>query len=400
MSSPPPPPERQASKAADYYTEEIRVVRGLEHIRRNPAMYLGDTRSPGLHLIPLLLLEFALDQFLAGRGQLVSLDLLADGTCRVTFDSFGPWATAPSLAALCLNLSHKIEVAAPAVPLCYSYLPNSVVLGITAALSNEFELAIVHDGQRRSQQFCQGQPRGTEQSVRCSEPPGTTITFRPDATIFTEGARLDGQRLAPRLQQLSYLLPGLTLQLTEHRPHPLPLRTATFRSNHGLPEFLCTLAHAEDWVHGEVFYVEAEESEQRCQVALRWTRQPHEDVRLFVNLALAPQGGTPVEGLRRALTPLIKKYGRIYGVLNEEPLAGKHCRAGLVAVLSVLSREPQWAGAVKHRIINPELCPLVERAVQRLLPLYLEANPTDATAIARRALAAYHQRPAAKKRSK
>ena len=276
--------------------------------------------------------------------------------------------------------------------------PFGVTLAI--ALSARLELAITRDGQRRTQSFAQGRPISPEQSVACAEPPATSITYRPDEDVFQNGCRFDWNILATRLRDLSYLLPGLQLKLVEHRPDSAQPVTKTFHSSTGLPEFLGTRAGERDWVNGEVFGVETEGSEQRFQLAMRWTRKPREDTLLFVNLHPARDGGTPVEGLHRAITPAIKKYGKIFGVLNDEPLTADDCRAGLTAIISVYVRQPQWLHATKDHIHNSELCPLVQKAVSRLFPLYLESHPTDAIAIARRALEAYRQRQARRKRGK
>jgi DNA gyrase subunit B len=362
-------------------------------------MFIGDHGPSGLHYVLFHLLEFALDQHLVGNCQTVTVGLMADATCRLTYDSSAPFGSVAVLESLCQYCApSRIPFAHPTSIVCFGQNPGGIAVAI--ALSSELEIAVVHDQVCRSQRFSRGLPTAPEQSLVIEEPPSTLIAFRPDEEIFRRGCRFDWNILASRLRELSYLLPGLQLKLVEHRPDSAQPVTKTFHSSTGLPEFLGTRAGERDWVNGEVFGVETEGSEQRFQLAMRWTRKPREDTLLFVNLHPARDGGTPVEGLHRAITPAIKKYGKIFGVLNDEPLTADDCRAGLTAIISVYVRQPQWLHATKDHIHNSELCPLVQKAVSRLFPLYLESHPTDAIAIARRALEAYRQRQARRKRGK
>lgn len=363
-------------------------------------MYIGDTGPTGLHYLMFAVLEMALDQAMAKRCQRIAVELLADNSCRLTYDSSGPLDRLPTLESLGHYPVPGIDLSAQPSPIRYCGLHSPCPLGMASALSTSLEVTLVRDGFRRTQRFAQGRPITAEQSGFCAEPCSTSVTFRPDEEIFRRGCRFDWNILATRLRELSYLLPGLHLKLVERRPDSAQPTTETFHSSAGLPEFVGTRAGERGWVNGEVFSVETEGSEQRFQLAMRWTRKLREDTALFVNLHPARDGGTPVEGLHRAITPAIKKYGKIFGVLNEEPLTADDCRAGLSAVISVYVREPQWFTATQDHIHNSELCPLVQKAVSRLFPLFLESHPTDAAAIARRALEAFCQRQARRKRRK
>ncbi|MBL8800311.1 MAG: hypothetical protein JNM56_40905 [Planctomycetia bacterium] len=362
-------------------------------------MYIGDLGAGGLNYLFSEFLDLALDQALANCCRRVCVELLTERSWKLSYDGAGPFDRLATLEALCRYPGPGIELAAQPFPNRRFGMHYPFVAGLAAAFSTSMEVIVIHGGQRRSQRFSQGQPASSACSAPSSEPPGTAISFRPDDAIFDAGAELDCDNLANRFREISYLVPGLELTLIEHRFKSNGPVTRTFRSGVGLPEFLNCRAAERDWVHGEVFGLETAGSEQRFQLAMRWSRQSREDLLLFVNLHPAPFGGTPLEGLRRALTPAIKKYSKIYGVLNNEALTAADCTAGLSAVLSVYVREPMWAGATKAKIVNPELISLVQKAVNKLFPLYLEANPNDAIAIARRALEAFHQRQARKRRT-
>ena len=385
---------------ADTYTaSDIKVLEGLEAVRKRPAMYIGDTGAYGLHHLVYEAVDNSVDEALAGYCDSVKVILHSDGSCSVGDNGRGipvdihkeSGRPAAEVVLTVLHAGGKFEHSAYKV----SGGLHGVGISVVNALSEALDLEIRRDGYVWRQSYERGDPIGPLTQGEESSETGTTITFLPDGDIF-EATDYVFETLAQRLREMAFLTRGLRIELTDERAGG---EKADFRFEGGIADFILYVNDGKDSVHKDVVYFESETDESQLEVAMQWNGSYVESTYSFANNINTHEGGTHLSGFKSSLTRTVNDYARAKGLLKEkeEPLTGDDCREGLAAIVSVKLREPQFEGQTKTKLGNPSIRGLVETICNAKLGEYLEEHPAEARAIVNKLISASRARQAARK---
>lgn len=397
MSAPPPEPDPPV-----YDPGAIVLISEREAIRRRPGMYIGGTGVAGLQELLSVVLDVALNEHIAGRCEEVRVSLLPDNGYQVWFDSAKPFCLAKNAA----DLPRFAEAISDRTEL-YPLLATSLVgfgLRVAIALSRRFEIAVSDGHEMRRQRFPLGDSGGETECEPTAESAATAVTFWPDPEVFRDNPRLRPSTLATRCQELSFLLPRLTIRLADEslkRPWK-----RSYRSTAGLVDFVRRAAtlRADPAVHANIFFAEGSREKIRWQAALQWHAGQSTQIRSFANLGETISGGTHVDRLSMSLTKVLRKHGHNYGPLQQVRWRNEDVQKGVSGVVAVMLPEAQFPTARRSRLDNAEVIGVMDQIIQREFTLFLEANPSDACAIVNRVIQACQEREAAsaarKKRKK
>jgi len=404
----------------EYSADAIQVLEGLEAVRKRPGMYIGSTGPRGLHHLVYEIVDNSVDEALAGYCDTITVTLLADGGVRCVDNGRGiPVAIhktegKPTLEVVLtvLHAGGKFGGGGYAVSGGLHGVGSSVV----NALSTRLEAVVKRDGYVWTQAFAGGgHPEGTIQKGEATEETGTTITFWPDASIFTETIEFDYEVLRTRFQQMAFLNKGLKIELYDERldatievdnadgEPETQQRHDVFHYENGLMDYVDYLNNARksERVHEEIISFESEDGDRKisAEVAMQWTTSYNDNVFTYANTINTHEGGTHEEGFRAALTSLVNRYARANNLLKEKDdnLTGDDVREGLTAVVSVKLSEPQFEGQTKTKLGNTEAKGFVQRIVTEELGDWFERNPQQAKTIIRKAIDAASARMAARK---
>jgi DNA gyrase subunit B len=386
---------------AEYSAKHISVLKGLEGVRKRPAMYIGSTDARGLHHLVWEVVDNAVDEHLAGHATHLTVRLRADGGCEVTDDGRGipvdlhPTEGLPAveLALTTLHAGGKFDRQSYAV----SGGLHGVGVSVVNALSTRTEVEVTRDGARHTIAFERG-PRADElRRSGKAKGSGTLVRFWPDPEIF-ETTEFDHDTVAQRLRETALLNSGLEIVLSDDRDG----RSQTFRFKDGLAEFVAELLRGKDPLVPAI-RVADERSWEGDPVALdlafTWSEGFHDDrLRSYVNIVRTPDGGTHEEGFRRALTTTLNRFGRDTGaLLKKDPnLTGDDIREGLVAVVSIKLPDPQFEGQTKGRLGSTVARSYVEQVVAEAFGAWLVKHKAKGRQIVKRAAVAAKARQAAK----
>jgi len=383
-----------------YDAEQIQVLKGLEAVRRRPAMYIGSTSSRGLHHLVYEIVDNSVDEALAGFCDRIDVIIHGDDSVTVKDNGRGipvdmhPTEKIPGveLALTVLHAGGKFDRNTYKV----SGGLHGVGLSVVNALSERLEVLVDRNGQRYHMRFARGE---TVQKLNVREKvkgTGTIVRFKPDPEIFTE-TRFDYNILASRLRELAFLNKGLTVTFKDERPGQE--REETFYYKGGLVEFIQWLNQSKKPLHPKPIAVEAVREDVDVQLALQYDDGYTENTLTFVNNINTHEGGTHLTGFKSALTRTINEYAKQMGALKKADftLSGDDVREGLTAVLSVKVREPQFEGQTKTKLGNSEVEGIVKSIVNDLLGSWLQEHPPVARAIVEKAASAALAREAARK---
>ncbi|MFJ2551810.1 DNA topoisomerase (ATP-hydrolyzing) subunit B [Microbacterium sp. NPDC087591] len=404
----------------EYGADSIQILEGLEAVRKRPGMYIGSTGPRGLHHLVYEIVDNSVDEALAGYADTILVTMLADGGVRVVDNGRGipvdPHSSDPtkSTVEVVLTILHaggKFGGGAYAVSGGLHGVGSSVV----NALSTRFDVEVKQKGFVWRHSFANGgAPQQKLEKGEATDETGTTITFWPDAEIFTETIEFDYDTLRTRFQQMAFLNKGLRIDLRDERPQSayeieVDGQTVTkqpgdvFFYERGLVdyvEYLNKVRHAEV-VNEEIIAFESEDTARKIslEVAMQWTTSYTENVFTYANTINTHEGGTHEEGFRAALTTLVNKYARANNILKEKDdnLSGDDVREGLTAVISIKLGEPQFEGQTKTKLGNTEAKAFVQKVVGDQLGDWFDRNPAQAKNIIRKALDAATARLAARK---
>ena len=389
-----------SKQASSYGAKDIKVLPGLEAVRRRPGMYIGTTGPRGLHHLVWEVVDNSVDEAMAGFAKRIDVELQVDGGCRVTDNGRGiPVArharTRKSALTTVLTTLHaggKFEEGAYTV----SGGLHGVGVSVVNALSERLEAEVVRDGFRWSQWFERGKPKTPVKKGRAARRTGTTITFWPDPEIFTDTVVFSYNTISQRLRELAFLNRGLEVRLTDNRNGG---KSDVFRYQGGIRDFILHLNGPREALHGQVMYLEDTGDEAELEVAMQWTASFNENVLSFANNINTHEGGTHEEGFRTAVTRSINDFARSKNVLKDKDsnLSGEDVREGLTAVVSIKVRNPQFEGQTKTKLGNTEIKSYVQKTLNRMLPEWLERHSKDARRIVEKARQAQHAREAARK---
>ena len=392
----PSSPEEQVEQSG-YGAEQIRVLEGLEAVRKRPAMYIGSTSTDGLHHLVYEVVDNSVDEHMAGYGETIEVSLEIDGSVTVTDNGRGiPTGLHPtqnkSAAEVALTVLHaggKFEQGAYTM----SGGLHGVGISVVNALSEWLELEIWQGGHVFEQVYHRGTPAAPLQVTGVTKKRGTKITFKPDTTVF-ETVDYSFDILAQRLRELAFLNKGLSISLTDKRSQ----KEQVFCYKGGIVSFVEHLNEAKTPLHKPIF-ISVEKPDAILEVALQYNDSYAENLFSFANNINTREGGTHLIGFKAALTRTINSYASSNDLLKKDmdSLTGDDVREGLTSVVSVKVRVPQFEGQTKAKLGNSEVKGIVEVAVNEGLGTYFEENPAVARRIIGKAADAARAREAARK---
>jgi DNA gyrase subunit B len=386
--------------SADSYTaSDIKVLEGLEAVRKRPAMYIGDTGAYGLHHLVYEAVDNAVDEALAGYCDSVKVILHSDGSVSIGDNGRGipvdiHKETGKAAAEVVLTVLHaggKFEHSAYKV----SGGLHGVGISVVNALSEWLEVEIRRGGNVWTQRFEKGGgPAGPLTAGEATKKHGTIIRFKPDATIFEE-TTFSFDTLSNRLRELAFLNRGLKIVIEDERD----VRSHTFLYKGGIVEFVKHLNQNKTPIHPKVLYFEGKKGDIEVEVALQYNDGYQESVFSFANNINTREGGTHLTGFRAALTGTLSSYAQNNGFLKnfKGGVTGDDVREGLCAVVSVRLPDPQFEGQTKAKLGNTDIRGLVQQIVNEKLAESFEEDPTTARKIVDKCVRAAQAREAARK---
>src|SRR5262245_14609210 len=382
-----------------YTASDIKVLEGLEAVRKRPAMYIGDTSAYGLHHLVYEVVDNSVDEALAGYCDSIKVILHSDGSCSVGDNGRGipvdlHKESGKSAAEVVLTVLHaggKFEHSAYKV----SGGLHGVVVSVVNALSEWLDLEIRRGGAVWTQRYEKGgTPTGPLTAGDKTNKHGTIIRFKPDSTIFEE-MNFSFDTLSNRLRELAFLNRGLKIVIEDERDG----RSHTFLYKGGIVEFVKHLNQNKTPIHSKVLFFEGKRGDIEIEVAVQYNDGYQESVFSFANNINTREGGTHLTGFRAALTSRIAAYAEANGFLKnfKGGLTGDDVREGLCAVVSIRIPDPQFEGQTKSKLGNSEVKGLVQQIVNDKLAEAFEEDPTTARKIADKSTRAAQAREAARK---
>jgi DNA gyrase subunit B len=391
----------------DYNADSIKVLSGMEHVRKRPAMYIGSTGEVGLHHLVYEVVDNSVDEALAGFATKIEATIHIDNSITVTDDGRGipvddmeidgEKLSAAEVVMTKLNAGGKFDSSTYKV----SGGLHGVGVSVVNALSEELELEIWRDGATWEQTYSKGDPTSKLKKTGVAKVKrGTKVHFLPDRSIFT-ATEYNYDTLAQRLRELAFLNKGLVITLTDERTTDAKTgeaKHAEFKYNGGIAEFIKHLNRGKQVLHDKPIYMEAERSGVAMEIGLQYNDGYSESVFSFANNINTIDGGTHLSGFRMALTRTINYAGQQMGLFKDvkENLTGDDVREGLVAVISVKLPQPQFEGQTKGKL-NSDIAGVVQAFVNERLGAFFEQNSAVAKKIINKAVDAARAREAARK---
>ncbi len=399
--------EQEKVNAAEYGASSITVLEGLEAVRMRPAMYIGDISIKGLHHLVYEVVDNSIDEALAGYCTDIEVSINPDNSITVKDNGRGipvdmhekEGKSALEVVMTVLHAGGKFNKDSYKV----SGGLHGVGVSCVNALSTYLRAEVCRGGKRYMQEYSIGKPLAPIAEIGTSDSTGTTVTFKPDGSIFTV-TEYKYDILANRLRELAFLNAGIRLTLTDYRvseDHPEP-KSEVFYSKEGLKEFVLYLDETRDKLFEEVIHVQTFKGETPVEIALIYNTGYTENIHSYVNNINTIEGGTHLAGFRRGLTRTLKKYAEDNKMLEKLEkqkieLNGDDFREGLTAVISIKVAEPQFEGQTKTKLGNNEVMGSVDAAVSEALGNYLEEHPNAAKTIIEKVILAATARHAARK---
>jgi DNA gyrase subunit B len=383
---------------ASYTAKDITVLEGLEPVRLRPGMYIGSTGLRGLHHLVYEVVDNSVDEALAGRNDRIEVTLHPDHS--VTVQDWGSGIPVDEMegqgeSALTVVLT-KLHAGGKFGGEGYKVSGglHGVGVSVVNALSERLVAEVRRDGKLYRQEFERGNPLGPIEVAGEAEDTGTTISFLPDAEVFEE-LDIEAGTVVQRLRETAFLTKGLHIKLVDERADG---KTVEFHYEGGIRDFVSYINEAKDPIHKHIVYFEGETDQGAVEVAMQWNNSYQESVFTFANNINTVEGGSHLSGFRSALTSTLNRKAQDMKLLKkDEKLEGEDVREGLAAVVSVKLRNPQFEGQTKTKLGNPGIEGLVQTTVNQNFAQFLEENPSDARAIANKAIAAMRARLAARK---
>ena len=391
-----------AETQEEYSASNIQVLEGLEAVRKRPAMYIGDISAKGLHHLVYEVVDNSIDEALAGYAKEINVTINTDNSITVEDDGRGipvdmhekEHKSALEVVLTVLHAGGKFDKGSYKV----SGGLHGVGVSCVNALSTFLRAEVRRNGKIYAQEYSCGKPTTELMVVGESDSTGTTVTFKPDGSIFTTTV-YDYNTLANRLRDLAFLNAGITLHLSDKRELDAEgkPRRETFYSKNGLKEFVEYIDANKEPLINDVIDLNTERAGIPVEVAFTYNTTSNENIYSFVNNINTIEGGTHLTGFRRGLTMTLKKYADDNGLLKSAKveIASDDFRDGLTAVISVKVLEPQFEGQTKTKLGNNEVMGAVQTAVSEALGNYLEEHPAQAKTIVEKVILAARARTAA-----
>lgn len=391
--------EEATAVKGNYNAEQIHVLEGLEAVRKRPAMYIGSTSSRGLHHLVYEVVDNSIDEALAGYCSDIKVIIHKDNSITVIDNGRGipvdmmkkEKKPAVEVVMTVLHAGGKFGDGG------YKVSGGLHGVGVTCvnALSEHMEVEVRCGGKCYGIEFAKGKTSKKLYEKGDCETTGTTVHFKPDATIFTE-TEYSYDTLRLRIRELAFLNKGITISLTDERAED---KSETFHFAGGIIEYVEFMDKDKDKINPKPIYLEGEKNAVIVEVAMQYCDTYSENIFTYVNNINTEEGGTHLSGFRKALTRTINAYARKTNMLkeNEDALSGDDVREGLTAVLSLKVQNPQFESQTKIKLGNSEVMPIVDNLVGDTLAEFMEENPQVAKKLVEKAIIAARARLAARK---
>ncbi len=385
----------------EYGAEQIQVLEGLEHVRKRPGMYIGSISVRGLHHCVYEIVDNAVDEALAGYCKNINVTIEPGNIICVEDDGRG----------IPVEIHKKTKISAAET--VYTQLNaggkfggdsgykvsgglHGVGASVVNALSEWVEVTIQRDGGIFQMKFNRGKTIQSLERIGNSDKTGTKVRFLADNTIF-ESLEYEYETLEKRFREMAFLTKGLRITIEDKREENP--KKAEFCFEGGLKSFVEYLNKNKESLHKSPIYIEKNDGEVPVEIAIQYTSSYSENIYTFVNNINTIEGGTHLEGFKRALTKVLNDYARSHNILKEKDsnLQGEDIREGITAVVSVKVREPQFEGQTKTKLGNSEVTGVVQSMVNEALSTFLEENPNVAKSILEKCISASRAREAARK---
>lgn len=391
--------EEATAVKGNYNAEQIHVLEGLEAVRKRPAMYIGSTSSRGLHHLVYEVVDNSIDEALAGYCSDIKVIIHKDNSITVIDNGRGipvdmmkkEKKPAVEVIMTVLHAGGKFGDGG------YKVSGGLHGVGVTCvnALSEHMEVEVRRGGKCYGIEFAKGKNSKKLYEKGDCETTGTTVHFKPDATIFTE-TEYSYDTLRLRIRELAFLNKGITISLTDERAED---KSEAFHFAGGIIEYVEFMDKDKDKINPKPIYLEGEKNAVIVEVAMQYCDTYSENIFTYVNNINTEEGGTHLSGFRKALTRTINAYARKTNMLkeNEDALSGDDVREGLTAVLSLKVQNPQFESQTKIKLGNSEVMPIVDNLVGDTLAEFMEENPQVAKKLVEKAIIAARARLAARK---
>jgi DNA gyrase subunit B len=391
-------PAQQQGNGVDYTSDAIQVLKGLEGVRKRPAMYIGDTGENGLHELVKEIVNNSVDEAMAGRCSRIEVCVLADGSVRITDDGHGipvgqhegEGKSGVEVVMTMLHAGGKFDKKAYQV----SGGLHGVGASVVNALSEWLIVEVHQSGKIHQQRYSRGEPQSGLEIIGDADSTGTIIHFKPDSDIF-ETVEYKWEMIAHRLRELAFLNKGLEIGVRDERTD----QSETYLFEGGVVEFVSFLNEGRSSLHPDPIYLEGERDGVGVEIAMQYNDSYQETVFTYANNIKTVEGGTHLVGFRAALTATLNAYSTRENLLKDVKfaLAGEDTREGLTAVVSVNVPEPQFEGQTKGKLGNSAVRGLVQSMTSDALNTYLEEHPDVGKRIIAKIVEAGRAREAARK---
>ncbi|MFA6636280.1 MAG: DNA topoisomerase (ATP-hydrolyzing) subunit B [Candidatus Omnitrophota bacterium] len=389
--------KRKERDSGTYDAATIQVMEGLEAVRKRPAMYIGDTGKKGLHHLVYEVVDNSIDEVMGGYCDKIDVIMHTDESITVRDNGRGipvdihEKEKKPAVEVVMTTLhaggkfDHRVYKVSGGL--------HGVGVSVVNALSEWMKVEVKRDGKIHSQEYKTGKTASKVKTFGKSQSTGTSVTFRPDETIFTETNIFSYDTLVTRFRELAFLNKGVRITLTDERTD----KKTEFYYQGGIISFVEYINEKKVPVHKKIIYFAKEKDNVQTEIAMQYNQSYGENIYSFVNNIPTTEGGTHLTGFKSALTRTLNSYARARGILKGDSMSGDDVREGLTAVINVKVPNPQFEGQTKTKLGNSEVEGIVEAATNELLGAFLEENPPVASSITKKAVMAAQAREAARK---
>lgn len=399
--------EKEIKSTADsdqyssYTAKDIYVLEGLEPVRRRPGMYIGSTGLEGLHHLVWEVVDNSIDEATSGYAKNILVEILDKNKVAITDDGRGipvdihPKTKKSALETVMCTLHAGGKFGGQSYKVAGGL--HGVGVSVVNALSKHLIAEICRNGTLYKQEYSRGKPITKVMKNGKCQKSGTKITFEPDPDVFKE-INFDLKKILDHLREQAYLTPGITIQIKDYRNKTL-IPSYTFHFESGIKAFIQYLARDYKWIVKTPFFISQEKDNILIEIALVYIEDQETLEISFANNIHTPEGGMHLTGFRAALTRVLNDYAKSEGFLKEEDsgFSGEDTREGLMAIISIKLKEPQFEGQTKAKLGNPEARLAVEKIMNESFKEYLEINKEDAKNIIEKCLLSSRARQAAKK---